>query len=178
MSSLLIIGAGSFSVEVEELARLLGYSDIAFLDDKSTKAIGTMQDIGKMREQYDTAIVALGNNENRKRFHEELVRNNYQIPVLVHPTAFVSPDAELAPGCIVRTHAVVSRYAKIGEGVIVNIGSIIDHHCEIGAFSMILPGAVVRNSVKVEPGTWVKANEVVERKSSWLNSFGFMSRLL
>ncbi len=162
LSSLLIIGAGSFSTEVDELARLVGYTDIAFLDDKSPVAIGTMQDIGKMRKRYDTAIVALGNNENRKRFHEELVRYDFNIPTLVHPTAFVSPDAKLAPGCIVRTHAVVSRYAKLGEGVIVNIGSIIDHHCEIGAFSMILPGAVVRNSVKVDPGSWVIANEVVE----------------
>ena len=162
MSSLLIIGAGSFSVEVDELARLLGYTDTAFLDDKSPIARGTMQEIGKLRDHYDTAVVALGNNENRRRFHEDLVRYNYNIPVLIHPTAFVSPDAKLAPGCIVRAHAVVSRHVKLGEGVILNIGSLIDHHCEIGSFSMLLPGAVVRNSVKVEPGSWIRANEVVE----------------
>lgn len=162
MSSLLIIGAGSFSTEVDELAKLLGYKDIAFLDDKSPVAIGTMRDIGKMRDLYDTAIVAMGNNENRKRFQEELVRHGFNIPVLIHPTAFVSSDAQLAPGCIVRARAVVSRYANLCDGVIVNIGSLIDHHCEIGAFSMILPGAVVRNSVKVDPGSWVMANEVVE----------------
>lgn len=160
--SLLIIGAGSFSTEVEELARLQGFGDIVFLDDKVTSAIGTMQDIGKVRDQFDTAIVALGNNENRRRFHEKLRRYNYNIPILIHPTAYVSPDAQLSPGCIIRTHAVVSRYAKLGEGVIVNIGGIIDHHCEIGAFSMILPGAVVRNSAKIEPGSWIKANQVVE----------------
>jgi len=108
MSSLLIIGAGSFSTEVEELARLLRYTDIALLDDKSPVAIGTMQDIGKMRKRYDTAIVALGNNENRKRFHEELVRYDFNIPTLIHPAAYVSPDAQLAPVCIVRTNAVVS----------------------------------------------------------------------
>lgn len=162
MSSLLIVGAGSFSVEVDELARLLGYTDTAFLDDKSTIAIGTTNDISKMRDYYDTAIVALGNNENRKRFHEELLRYKYNIPVLIHPSSFVSPDAQLSPGCIVRAHAVVSRHVKLGEGVILNIGSLIDHHCEIGSFSMLLPGAVVRNSVKVEPGSWVRANEVVE----------------
>lgn len=159
---LLVVGAGSFSTEVEELARLLGYTDIAFLDDKVPSAIGTMQDIGKLRNQYDTAIVALGNNENRKCYHEELKRYNYTIPILIHPTAYVSPDAQLSPGCIIRTHAVVSRYAKLGEGVIVNIGALIDHHCEIGEFSMILSGAVVRNSVKVSPEAWVRANEVVE----------------
>lgn len=162
MSSLLIIGAGSFSVEVDEIATLLGYKNIAFLDDKSTKAIGTMQDICKMRKLYDTAIVALGNNEDRRRYHEALKRYKYSIPILIHPTAFVSADAQLLPGCIVRANAVVSRFAKLGEGVIVNMGSLIDHHCEIEEFSMVLPGAVVRNSVRVASGSWIGANEVVE----------------
>lgn len=81
---------------------------------------------------------------------------------LIHPTAYVSADAQLSPGCIIRTHAVVSRYARLGEGVIVNVGALIDHHCEIGRFSHILMGAVVRNSVRIEAGTWVSANTVVE----------------
>lgn len=63
--SLLIIGAGSFSTEADELARLLGYTDIAFLDDNSDKAmnspvIGSCSQVAKMRAKYDTAIVALG----------------------------------------------------------------------------------------------------------------------
>ena len=33
MKSLLIIGAGNFPPEVEELARLNGYDSIAFIDD-------------------------------------------------------------------------------------------------------------------------------------------------
>ncbi len=166
MKSLLIIGAGSFSTEVEELARLAGFNDIVFLDDKpssfSSPIIGSMRDIGPLRARYDSAIVALGSNTNRKRFHEELKRFDYKIPTLIHPTAFISPDAILSSGCIIRTHAIVSRFAKLGEGVIVNIGGLIDHHCEIGEFSMILPGAVVRGCRKLEPGSWMKANEVVE----------------
>ena len=48
--NLLIIGAGSFSTEIEEMARLLGYDDIAFLDDnpdnaKANPVIGAMKDI-------------------------------------------------------------------------------------------------------------------------------------
>jgi dTDP-4-dehydrorhamnose 3,5-epimerase-like enzyme len=72
MSSLLIVGAGSFSTEVEELARYQGFTDIAFLDDKDSSAIGTMKDIGKVRGKFDTAIVAMGNNENRRKYHEKL----------------------------------------------------------------------------------------------------------
>lgn len=164
---LLIVGAGSFAAEVDELARLTGYEEIGFLDDNPAMArcnpvVGCMGDIAKARKQYDTAIVALGNNDKRKQLHRELEKNGYKIPVLIHPTAYVSPDVVLSPGCIVRTKAVVSRYAKLGDGVIVNVGALIDHDCEIGEFSHVLMGAVVRNSVKVEESSWVRANEVVE----------------
>lgn len=68
MKSLLIIGAGSFAAEVEELARLLGYNDIAFLDDNPDRArcspvVGSMDDIVTMKDHYPEAVAALGNNE-------------------------------------------------------------------------------------------------------------------
>ena len=167
MNTLLIIGAGSFSPEVDELARLLGYNNIAFLDDnpagaRSSPVIGTMADIEKMREKYDTAIVALGNNSNRMKYHRVLQECKYTIPVLIHPTAYVSPDAELAPGCIIRANAVVSGYVKIGEATILNVGALIDHHVEIGYGCHILMGAVVRNKVRVEPLTRVESLSLVE----------------
>ncbi len=164
---LLIVGAGSFSTEVDEMARILGFDEIAYLDDfpekaRCTPVVGRLCDIEKLRSDFDTAIVAFGNNEKRKQYHEELKRCGYQIPVLIHPTAYVSPDAVFSSGCIIRTKAVISRYVRLGEGVIINVGALIDHDCEVGEFSHILMGAVVRNSVKVSEGTWVKANEVVE----------------
>lgn len=167
MSSLLIIGAGSFSPEVEELASLLGYTDLAFLDDNPaadycSPVIGTTADIEKFRSQFDIAIVALGNNETRMKYHNELKRCGYYIPVLIHPTAYVSPTAEIAPGCIIRAKVVVSRDVKIGEACILNVGALIDHHVEIGAGCHILMGAVVRNKAKVEPLTRVESLSLVE----------------
>ena len=74
MKPLLIIGAGSFASEVEEMARLLGYSAIAFLDDNPDRArcspvVGNMDDIVTMKARYTEAIVALGNNEARMKYH-------------------------------------------------------------------------------------------------------------
>ncbi len=167
MKSLLIIGAGSFSPEVEELACLLGYNNITFLDDNPSNAycspvIGTTSDIERLRSQYDIAIVALGNNETRMKYHEELKRCGYKIPVLIHPTAYVSPTATISPGCIIRAKAVVSRDVKIGEACILNVGALIDHHVEIGYGCHILMGAVVRNKVKVEPLTRVESLSLIQ----------------
>lgn len=167
MNSLLIIEAGSFSPEVDELARILGYNDIAFLDDNpagaySSPVIGTTNDIRKLREKYDTAIVALGNNENWMKYHQKLKEYHYNIHTLIHPTVYISPDAEIADGCIIRARAVMSRYVKIGEATILNVGALIDHHVEIGYGCHILMGAVVRNMAKVEPLTRVESLSLVE----------------
>lgn len=167
MNSFLIIGAGSFSPEVEELATLLGYNDIAFLDDNPSTAyctpvIGTTADIEKLRSKYDTAIVALGNNEIRMKYHNELKRCGFQIPVLIHPTAYVSPTADISSGCIIRAKAVVSRDVKLGEACILNVGALIDHHVEIGYGCHILMGAVVRNKTKVEPLTRVESLSLIQ----------------
>ena len=146
---------------------MCGYDDIAFLDDNPDKAlvhpvIGTMKDIAKNREQYLNAIVALGNNKNRMFYHKILESFNYKIPILVHPTAYVSPDAKLAPGCIVRAFAVVGRYAVLGKATILNIGAKVDHHCEIGEGSHLLINSVVRASKTVEAMTWLDAGKIVE----------------
>jgi NDP-sugar pyrophosphorylase family protein len=137
MKSLLIIGAGSFASEVEEMARLIGYSDIAFLDDHPDRArcspvVGGMDDIVTMKDRFPEAVVSLGNNEARMKYHSILKNTGFTVPVLIHPTAYVSPDAVLSPGCIVRAKAVVSRYARLGEACIINVGGMIDHDCVLG----------------------------------------------
>ena len=171
MSSLLIIGAGSFSSEIDELAHLLGYTELAFVDDNAATArcqpvVGSMSDIPALREKYDTAIVALGNNENRMKFHKILKENNYTIPILIHPTAYVSPNVEIGCGCIIRTKAVVSRYVKLGESVIVNVGGMIDHDCTLGNGCHVLMGAVIRNKVTVPDKTWIDSNKVYENEGA------------
>lgn len=128
----------------------------------SSPVIGTMADIEKVREKYNTAIVALGNNANRMKYYGILKDCGYNIPVLIHPTAYISPDAEIAPGCIIREKAVVSRYVKLGESTILNVGALIDHHVEVGEGCHILMGAVVRNKVKVEPLTRVESLTLIQ----------------
>lgn len=145
----------------------LGYDDIAFLDDDPDNAlshpvIGTTRDIRKYRDSYENAIVALGNNQIRIKYHAILEETGYNIPILIHPTAYVSPDAKLAPGCIIRTFAVVGCYAELGKAVILNIGAKVDHHCVIGEGSHLLINSVVRASKKVEPLTWLDSCQVIQ----------------
>lgn len=166
MKSLLIVGAGNFPPEVEELARLNGYDTFAYVDDnpkaRCQPVIGPLMFLPTYKKDYPDAIVAFGNNMNRLLQTKVLIDAGYNIPTLIHPTAYVSPDAEIAPGCMIRAHCVVSRFVKLGMACILNVGALIDHDVEIGEGSHILMGAVVRNMVKLPAGSRVESNQVVE----------------
>lgn len=166
MKSLLIVGAGNFPPEVEELARLNGYDNFAYIDDnpnaRCQPVIGPLMLLSKYRKDYSDAIVAFGNNQNRLLQTKVLHDAGYNIPTLIHPTAYISPNAEIAPGCIIRAQVVVSRYVKLGLATILNVGALIDHDVVIGEGSHILMGAVIRNMVKLPPLSRVESNQVVE----------------
>ena len=60
---------------------------------------------------------------------------------LVHPTAYVSPLAQLGQGVFVGARSVIAPGACLGEHVFINRGVTIGHDTRIGAFSRIQPGA-------------------------------------
>lgn len=166
MKKLLIIGAGNFPPEVEELARLNGYDSFAYLDDnlnaRCKPVIGTLSSIASYVEAYPDAIVAFGDNRMRLLYTKKLLEMGYNVPVLIHPTAYISPDAEIAPGCIIRAHCVVSRYVRLGLATILNVGALVDHDVVVGEGSHILMGASIRNMVELPQMSRVESNQVVE----------------
>jgi acetyltransferase-like isoleucine patch superfamily enzyme len=51
--------------------------------------------------------MAFGNNVLRKKWIEDLLEAGFKFPVLIHPTAYVSPSVEIGQGSIVCAKAVV-----------------------------------------------------------------------
>jgi UDP-N-acetylglucosamine acyltransferase len=61
----------------------------------------------------------------------------------IHPTAIVSPDAQLADDVVVGPYATVEGHVTLGPGTIIKTGSIIAGHTTIGARNAIGPYAVI-----------------------------------
>lgn len=165
--SLIIIGAGKFAVQAEEIAHLCGYDEVVFVDDNPDKAlcspvVGTTDDLSKLRRTYNNAIVCMGINEDRLRLHKVLEELDYNISVLIHPTAYVSPEATLGAGTIIREMCVVGRFASLGKAVLLNMGAKVDHHCVIGDGCHMAPNSVVRKSQCLEECRLLGTGEVVE----------------
>lgn len=160
MKRLLIIGAGGFGHMIQEMAQLLGYEDIAFLDDavKGNDVIGKCCDYERFLNDYDTAVAALGDNRTRLYWTERLQEAGYHVPVMIHPTAIVSPTATIGQGSFIMQRAVVNRNVVIEHGVLINSGAIIDHDAHItcgahvGLGSVVKANGVVARKVKVEAG--------------------------
>ena len=155
---LLIIGAGGHGQVVAEVAIDCGYSDIAFIDDHNESAIGTISDLEKFRAKYTDAFVGIGNNRLRGELLEKIQNIGFDIPVLIHPSAYVSRSCEIQKGVIIEPKAIVNAHSIIGEGSIISVGAIVDHNvtvgkcCHINAGSILKAGANTIDYEKTEAG--------------------------
>ena len=74
---------------------------------------------------------------------------------LVHPTAYVSPLAQLGQGVFVGANSVIGPGACLGDHVFVNRGVTIGHDTRIGSFSRIHPGTNLGGLSRIGSGITV-----------------------
>ena len=156
---LIIIGASGHGKVVADIAKNVGYEDIAFLDDNTElKSCGAYPVIGTSRDMasyLDTdSIVAIGNTKIRQKLQEQ-IENVVHIPTLIHPDAVIADDVVLGIGTVVMAGAVINPGVTIGKGCIINTCSSVDHDCKIGDFVHISVGTHIAGTVAVGKRTWI-----------------------
>jgi len=169
MSRLLILGAGGHAKVVAETAIATGqFSELTFLDDRCS-GLNQMPSVlgfpvlGPLAlafelvylEQFAAASVAFGNATARLNWIAKLDAAGYELPVLIHPTAWVSPSAQIAPGSVVFVQAALQSLASIGVGSILNTGCSIDHDVQLADGVHICPGARLAGEVQVGARTLI-----------------------
>lgn len=167
MKKLLILGAGGYGKTVADLASQLGcYEKIAFLDDRKSGAgiLGTCEEFFLFCDENTEVYPAFGNNTVRMDWIAVLMEEGIPVPVLVHPTAYVSPRASIAPGTVVLPKAVVNTGVTVERGCIVNIGALIDHDTVIGEGSHLAPGAIVKAENRIPSGSKIDSGRVIENR--------------
>ena len=164
MKGLLIAGAGGHGKVVAEAAQAMGsWEHIAFVDDRHAQlteilglpVLGSIDDAPRFRSEYADAVVAIGNASVRLQVMDRLAAQGFGLPVVVHPSASVSPSAVLGAGTVVFAMAAVNACTVIGRGGIVNTGATVDHDCRIGEGVHVCPGAHVAGDVILDDAVWV-----------------------
>ena len=169
MSSLLILGAGGHAKVVAETAIASGVaSSVAFLDDRCTSLDAFLPVLGcpvigplalalqaETSSQFDAAVVAIGHAATRLHWIQQLQAAGFDLPVLMHPTAWVSPSVQLGPASVVFAQVAVQAQVVIGTGAILNTGCSVDHDAQLADGVHLCPGARLAGDVKVGARSWI-----------------------
>ena len=155
----IVIGGGGhakvlISTLIPQRRKVLGFVDPEETKSKilSIARLGGDEEI----ERYDVGEIRLVNGVGsarstalRKKIYEEFRRRGYEFASIVHPSAVIAGDVEMADGVQIMAGVVVQSGSRLGANCIVNTRSVVDHDCEIGAHVHIAPGAVLSGNVRI-----------------------------
>lgn len=164
-NSIAVIGASGHGMVVRDciLANPDIMSFVGFFDDNTSfqNIIGNVADVDKHKEY--SYIVAIGDAEIRERI---VNAHHLNWTVVIHPSAVVSPSAEIGEGTVVMPGAIINAGAKIGKHCIINSGAIVEHDNVIDDFVHISVGAKLGGNVHIGKSTWVGIGAVVKNNVS------------
>ncbi|MFZ5945146.1 MAG: acetyltransferase [Bacillota bacterium] len=163
MGGLLIIGAGGHGKVVADTAIETGNWDkIAFLDDYfASQSIINIPVVGRLNEaqgfidSYPDLIVAIGKNNIRVNMLKHFEGLGFNITSIIHPSAFISKQAEIARGGVVFANCSINSQAKLGYGCIINTNTSVDHECKLGIGVHLSPGVNLGGSVEIGDYAWL-----------------------
>ncbi len=165
---LILLGASGHGRVIADIAQLMGYTDIVFLDDDpSLTACGGFPVLGPVdaaRDMDGQLFVSIGSAAIRRRLMDAFSGRDF--PVLIHPQAAVARSAALGPGSVVMAGAVLNPGASMGRGCILNTCASVDHDCRVGDFVHVSVGARLCGTVSVGDGAWVAPGAVIRNNTS------------
>lgn len=147
---LILYGLGEHGRVVLDTALELGWSVLGFADDLDLELVMPVQgfphlgNFEEALERYPDAQwhISIGTNRGRQDVMDKVsLRTGKKLVSLIHPRAWVSPRAHLAPGCWIAPMALVAVDAQLGAGCLVNHGASVDHDAVLGTCVHVAPGA-------------------------------------
>jgi sugar O-acyltransferase (sialic acid O-acetyltransferase NeuD family) len=177
MSSLIIVGAGGFGLEVAAYAKdclkagLLPHEPRGFLDD--TRAKGSVHAelpvLGNTEGSIDVEavyLIALGNPESRYKIAAKLTQNGARFATLLHPASYIASTAIIGQGSIAAPFSFIGPQSQTGNHVLVNIYASVAHESSLGHFSTLCPYAGTHASAKIGEGVFFGAHSIVTNNVS------------
>ena len=168
MEKIVLVGAGGHCKVVIDIIKSTGSYNIVGITDKAhdkEKLVLDIPIIGDdiiLTELYNSgvknAFVCVGALENiavRDKIYNNLKAIGFNIPVLLHKHALVSPYASIGLGTCVMGGAIINPGAIIAQNCIVNTGAIIEHDCKVQRNTHISPKACIAGGVEIGYNTHI-----------------------
>ncbi|MBQ0083927.1 MAG: hypothetical protein KBS52_04100 [Clostridiales bacterium] len=179
MKSILILGAGQFAQVTNEIAVANGYEKIGFLDDHSVNAVGKLDEYANFVSDYEYAIVAIDDPLVRIKYTAKLKSAGFKVPALIHPTAYISPSAQIGDGCVVEPKAIIHTAATVEDCSIISVGAVINHHsrvceaCHISCNSTVMQNSMVKSATTTLCGQLYFVEPSLKNTDAWMANYSF-----
>ncbi|BAO43677.1 acetyltransferase [Thiolapillus brandeum] len=172
-SGLILLGAGGHAracIDVIEqvpgfkLGGLVGEAGEVGRKVLDYPVLATDADLPVLRQQYECALVAVGQIHTaklRRQLFSRAEAAGFHLPVIISPHAWVSRHASLAEGTIVMHGAIVNAGASIGRNCIINSHALVEHDAQVADHCHISTAAVLNGGVTVEQGCFVGSGSIV-----------------
>ena len=162
---MIIYGASGHAKVIIDCLKARGHSVNGIFDDNPKVKRLLNQDVlhHYKPDLYpgEELIIAIGNNQIRKRLADKISNFHPPPPVLYHPSTTIAGDVKMGKGTVVLHNAVIQSSTSIGRYAIINTGATVDHDCLLEDFVHIAPNTTLCGIVSVGEGTLVGAGSVV-----------------
>lgn len=168
MEKIVLVGAGGHCKVIIDIIKSTGIYEIVGVTDKACDKEKFVLDVPIIGDDsilddlykagVKNAFVCIGALQNivvRDKIYNNLKNIGFNIPVLIHKNAMVSPYANLAYGTCVMAGAIVNPGTIIQENCIVNTAAVIEHDCRIERNTHISPKACIAGAVNIGCNTHI-----------------------
>ena len=184
---LALYGAGAMGREFKYIADESGeWDDLVFIDDTENDGhllgcavYGFQQFQSRFSPEDVRFVISIGEPKYRRKAFERMIRAGYQGGILKHPSAYISPDAQIGEGtavcfdvhvgsgAVIGRNCYLSRNASVGHDAVINdhtrlgVNSFVGGHTIVGENAFIGAGAMLRDRIHAGKGCIVALGSAV-----------------
>ncbi len=169
MKKVLIIGGpGNATVIGDAISDAVkrGYKEYEFagyVNDSGTEiegmpVLGKLSDIARLTDEdyyFIYTIYKFDDQPERIRLFDSLNIPESRLAIFVHPTAYVSHNVKLSPGCVIMPNVCITSNTILGKSVIIRPGTTVGHNNIIGDHVSITAGASIGSCINIGEGAFV-----------------------
>jgi len=144
------------------------YRFCGFINDKDGKdsiqgyeVLGGLKDVPRLLdEEYYiiNTIYKIDGQQFRVHLFNELHIPEHMLATFVHPKAFVAPNVQLSPGCVIMPNATVSSGVRFGGNCRVMSGAMVGHDNTIGDHSFFAANATIGSHLDIGEAAYIGLN--------------------
>jgi sugar O-acyltransferase (sialic acid O-acetyltransferase NeuD family) len=107
--------------------------------------------------------VCLGysNPTKKKEICEQLEKNRFCFPALIHKTVYIHPSARIGKGALIYPKCSIGLGVHISDGVIVNISSVIGHGSFIDKYTFIAANVTLSGDLQIGQNCFAGSGTVI-----------------